>query len=159
MNGDRCKISVSHGKAGDIAAFIREECLEKPPLFAWAEPDPAAVTAHNKSGLREDFQPLVRDVPSWPSDVPLVEARLFWADAGLHVVKDGMGCRWARIMETGEDGAKEVMRRSFPVYTLRDRRRFGLREAGSGVDKLAAVEYWIEGRLIGWRIMRAENLG
>lgn len=69
-----------------LAALIAQQVQQSPPLLAWAEPDLRSVTLGHGAGRRDDFSPLVQGVPTWPEDVPLVEARLFWPGAALHVV-------------------------------------------------------------------------
>jgi len=122
-------------------------------LLAWAEPDPLYVDRFNRAGRHGDFVPLVRGVPSWPTDLPLVEARLFWPGAALHVVaREEGGCRWTRIEETDPEGQDTDYRRTtFSVYTLRDRDRFGLPDE-SRIADLMAIEYRQRGRLIAWRL-------
>lgn len=93
-------------------------------------------------------------MPSWPADLPLVEARLFWASSALHVVaRERGGCSWVRIEEVAEgNGGTEVARSVIPVYTLRDLNRFGL-ENGPAIQGLSAVEYRQQGRLVAWRLV------
>lgn len=137
-----------------VAEVIAEQARDSTPQLAWAEPDPRQVAFAKRGGRRSDFTPLQRAVPSWPSDLPLVEARLFWPMAALHVVarEDG-GCAWSRIEELDAgSGNDEFMRADFPIYTIRDFYRFGLPEDTSITD-LTAIEYRQRGRLVAWRLI------
>lgn len=142
-----------------VAEVIAQHAGEAAPLLAWAEPDPLHV-ALSQHGRRNDFTPLVQGVPSWPADLPLVEARLFWATAALHVVaREGGGCVWTRIEENGADGETLLaMRAEFSVHTRRDLARFGLHadEAIKGLP-LRAIEYRERGRLVVWRLILANE--
>ena len=151
MNGERCQITISSDCSPvGLAALLMTEVAITPPLLAWAEPDLMAAVLDNDTGRRSDFHALVSGTPDWPLDLPLVEARLFWKTAALHVVADETGCRFARIKE---EGSADAIRRVYPIHTLQDRRRFGLADFGGGIGRLNAVEYWRDGRLIGWRLM------
>jgi hypothetical protein len=156
MTDSHCHIVFSPGTetSTSVADLIRQKAQEAEPLLAWAEPDPLHVDVSNSTGRRNDFEPLVRGIPSWPDDLPLVEARLFWAKSALHVVaKEGGGCVWVRIEEVSEgSGETEVARSVIPVYTLRDLKRFGL-ESGPAFERLRAVEYRQQGRLVAWRLV------
>lgn len=136
---------------------IAHQAAKIPPLLAWAEPAPLYVDRCNRTGRRDDFVPLVQGVPSWPADLPLVEARLFWPDAALHLVaREHGGCAWTRIEEADPEGKESDYRRTaFPVYTLRDRRRFGLPD-DTEIDDLMAIEYRQRGRLVAWRLVIGE---
>lgn len=160
MTDSRCRIVCSAGKdeTGSVADLVRQWAGESVPLLAWAEPDPLFVVVSNRTGRRDDFEPLVPGTPAWPEDLPLVEARLFWPDSALHVVaREGAGCAWARIAEVpaGQTGS-EVARTAIPVYTLQDRSRFGLPE-GPMLDGLQAIEYRQRGRLVAWRLLVEER--
>jgi len=126
------------------------------PVLAWAEPDPLHVELSNHSGRRADFLPLMRGIPCWPDDLPLVEARLFWDTAALHVVADESGgCAWTRIEEL--DGIQDVegiqlMRSTMRIHTRRDMARFGLSNL-SELSGLQAIKYLDGGRLVAWRLM------
>lgn len=139
-----------------VADVIAPWLSGAPPLLAWAEPDPLQVVTHNKTGRRDDFRPLVQGTPSWPNDLPLIEARLFWPTAALHVVAhEAGGCRWMRIEEfnapTEATDTVEVMRTPLPVYTISDQERFGLPDSVA-IEHLQAIEYRQRGRLISWRL-------
>lgn len=155
MTDSHCRIDFSPVKeASSVADLIRQKAQEAEPLLAWAEPDPLHVDVSNSTGRRSDFEPLVRGMPSWPADLPLVEARLFWAKSALHVVaKEGGGCLWVRIEELADgNSGTEVARSVIPVYTLRDMNRFGL-EKGLALEGLRAVEYRQQGRRVAWRLV------
>ena len=153
MNGEKCAITISaDDSTATLADLVTAEAAKAAPLFAWAEPDVMAAVIDNRTGRRPDFRPFVRGKPDWPADLPLVEARLFWETAALHVVALDTGCRWARLEEGGN---LEAIRRAFPVHTLKDGRRFGMTGDEGDIGGLTAVEYWREGRLIGWRLTKA----
>lgn len=157
MTDSQCRIVFSPGTdaSTSVADLIREKAQEAEPLLlAWAEPDPLYVDVSNSTGRRSGFKPLVRGMPSWPADPPLVEARLFWASSALHVVaREGGGCAWVRIEEVAEgNGGTEVARSVIPVYTLRDLNRFDL-QSGPDFEGLHAVEYRQQGRLVAWRLV------
>src|SRR5579859_1231279 len=98
MDDQRCTISLSAGEfPGTLADFVKSEANKQVPLFAWAEPEVTAVDLGNNTGRRAGFKPLVKGVPDWSDDPPLVEARLFWVDAALHAVADSGRCRWVRV--------------------------------------------------------------
>lgn len=141
----------------DVAGFVADKARETPPpLLVWADPDPMAVDTQANQGRRMRF-PLSRDSSGWPADLPLVEARLFWKDAALHVIaKEGGGCRWARIEEQVGGNGEEVTRQEFKVVALADRARFGL-ESGAALPGLRAIEYRQRGRLVGWRLIAKEK--
>jgi hypothetical protein len=136
-----------------VSEFISDQCKKQPPLLAWADPVPYTRNTDGKPGRRSDFHPLVQGTPSWPANLPLAEARLFWQDAGLHVVaEEGGGCRWARIQECAT-GDNECSRSETRVLSLRDRERFGLAEDHAVPKTLVAVEYRQQGRLVAWRLL------
>ncbi|WP_295447120.1 hypothetical protein [uncultured Thiodictyon sp.] len=155
MTESQCILVVSHGteEFRGVADFIKEKGQEDTPLLAWADPDPLSVDVTNDTGRRSGFEPLVRGMPPWLADLPLAEARLFWATSALHVVaRDGGGCVWARIEEHTEGRSESrVACSKMPVHTLRDLHRFGL-EHGSAIKELFAVEYRQQGRLVAWRL-------
>lgn len=154
---DSCDLFFSVGThAGTIADLIAEEAQKQEPSLAWAEPDLTAVALDNQSGRRADFIPLVRGAPNWPHDLRLVEARLFWPNAALHATAEDQNVRWVRFEEnSGDDNAAKetVTREQFDIETVRDRRRFGLGDAGDGIEKLSAILYRRNGRLIAWRLV------
>jgi hypothetical protein len=153
-NACALRIQTQQDDSRRLAEVIAHKAAESPPLLAWAEPDPLYVDRLNRTGRRGDFVPLVLGAPDWPADLPLVEARLFWPRAALHVVarEDG-GCVWTRIEETDPEGKETDYRRNeFSVYTLRDRHRFGLSD-DIVIDDLMAIEYRQRGRLVAWRLM------
>lgn len=156
MTDSQCHIIFSPGmdKSTIVADLIRQQVQKAEPLLAWAEPDPLYVDLSNNTGRRNNFEPLVCGTPSWPGDIPLVEARLFWARSALHVVaREGGGCAWVRIEEISENsGEAEVARSVIPVYTLRDLNRFGL-ERKPMFEGLQAIEYRQQGRLVAWRLV------
>lgn len=155
MTDSQCCIVFSSGEAsGSVADGVRQWVADAEPLLAWAEPDPLHVDIANRTGHRDDFKPLVIGRPSWPADVPLVEARLFWATSALHIVaKEDGGWRWARIEQVAEDsGGTKVARSVIPVHTLRDFGRFGLLN-GPAIQGLQAIEYREQGRLVAWRLV------
>jgi hypothetical protein len=185
MDETSCRIAISlspRNETRDLSSVLADEVGKTPPLLAWAEPDLTAVCLNNRTGRRTDFQALVCGEPQWPGDIRIVEARLFWKDASLHVVanQDGQGCRWVRIeeVENGEEGVEslqrspsssghaeieqqggemDVKRLKYPVFTVRDRQRFGLGEVGrnlSAIENVVAIEYRIYGHLIGWRLAK-----
>src|SRR5208283_1697018 len=98
----------------------------KPPLLAWAEPDPVSADLSNNTGRRSNFVPFVVGSPTWPDDLLLLEARLFWENAAIHIVAEkGGGCSWVTLEE--KNSGDSVVRRELPVLTIRDRKRgFGL---------------------------------
>jgi hypothetical protein len=156
-NAIECKIIRKTGseEACTIAEFIRAQAEQCPPLLAWAEPEHTAVDVNGATGRRRDFALLVTGEPAWPDGVPLVEARLFWEKAALHVIATDKGCRWARIEEGGSKG-EEVTRSKTPVFTLRDRNRFGLNEEQE-ISELIAIEYRQHGRLVAWRLINRKG--
>jgi hypothetical protein len=154
MSETTCHIVRDQGvdKTCSVTDFIRQQVQANPPVLAWAEPEITAVDMDSQTGgRREDFTPFVRGVPeNWPGTLPLVEARLFWDTAVLHVVsRDDGGCQWARIEESR---GNTVERREVPVMTLRDVKRFGL-ELQPVSGALVVVEYREHGRLVGWRLV------
>ena len=154
-NACALRIQSRQDDSRPLAEVIAHQAAESPPLLAWAEPDPLYVDRVNRTGRRGDFVPLVRGVPaSWPADLPLVEVRLFWSRAALHVVaREHGGCAWTRIEELAPEGKEtDYSRTGFSVHTLRDRQRFGLPNE-TGIDDLMAIEYRQRGRLIAWRLM------
>ena len=159
MTDSQCCIVFSSGEAsGSVADGVQQWVADAEPLLAWAEPDPIHVDIANRTGHRDDFKPLVIGRPSWPADVPLVEARLFWATSALHIVaKEDGGWRWARIEQVAEDsGGTKVARSVIPVHTLRDFGRFGLLN-GPAIQGLQAIEYREQGRLVAWRLVTGER--
>ncbi|EGV32667.1 hypothetical protein ThidrDRAFT_1152 [Thiorhodococcus drewsii AZ1] len=136
-----------------VAEVIADQAGKAPPLLAWADPDPLHVDLVNRTGRHGDFVPLAQGVPSWPADLPLVEARLFWPRAVLHVVAcEKGGCVWTCIKEvTADDDTLPAMRSEIPVHTRRDLARFGL-SAHEVVEGLRAIEYRERGRLVAWRL-------
>ena len=151
MTARQCSLLLSNGQSTrSLAEFVAAEVAKSPPEVAWAEPDLTAVVLISPSGRREDFDPLVRGAPNWPSDLPLVEARLFWKDSALHVVSDGACCRWARIEE---QAGIETMCHQYDVQTLRDRKRFFGDAVGTSMEGLSAIEYRHNGQLVAWRLV------
>lgn len=153
-NACALRIQTHEDDSRRVDEVIAHQAGESPPLLTWAEPDPFYVDRLNRTGRRSDFVSLVRGAPSWPADLPLVEARLFWPGAALHVVarEDG-GCSWTRIEEADPEGKDtDYMRTAFSVHTLRDRDRFGLPDE-SRIEDLTAIEYRQRGRLVAWRLM------
>lgn len=140
--------------AGDdprsVAEYVAAVAQDEPPRLAWAEPKPTYHVRGPAHGRIVTFEPFVSAAPTWPADLPLVEARLFWAGAALHVVARGSGCRWVRI-EEGDIG-ETVARLETSVLALRDRQRFGLEAAGDA-PALTAIEYRQDGRLLAWRLI------
>lgn len=142
-----------HRSVNQVIAYQAGQYL---PLLAWAEPDPLHVKLSNHSGRREDFLPLVRGIPCWPDDLPLVEARLFWDKAALHVVaNESGGCAWTRIEEV--DGTEDIeamryMRSTMRVHARQDMARFGLKNLES-LSGLQVIEYRDCGRLVAWRLV------
>jgi hypothetical protein len=140
--------------ARNVAEVAAHQASQDAPLLAWAEPDPLHVALGKGAGRREDFLPLQRGAPSWPADLPLIEARLFWPTTALHIIacEDG-GCRWTRIEEvTADNETLMVMRSQFPVHTLRDAARFGF-SAQKPIEGFRAIEYRQRGRLVAWRLI------
>lgn len=136
------------------------------PQIAWAEPQPAWM-ANGKPGRCEAFRPLLVKPDSaltgWPSDLPLAEVRLFWENAALHIVANEQGgCHWARIEELTKETGKQdspdiicVSHETSTVYTLRDLERFGLTHDKHAPfpEKLNAITYHQQGRLVAWRLI------
>lgn len=141
-------------ETSDLRTFIAARLQQKTPLLAWAEPQ-ASYSRAGQPGRIVDFRPFIAGKPDWPADVPLVEARLFWADSALHVVAEGTGCRWAELVEDRE-GDEEVSVSRQPVLGLRDGVRFGLSTADWPSQKLVAIAYSQRGRLVGWRLLPEE---
>ncbi len=100
-----CKIIRRNGEsARSVVEFVAEQASECVPLLSWAEPEPATLNINGAPGRLKNFEPLVRGYPNWPEDLPLVEARLFWEMASLHVVaKEESGCKWAYLEETSDN--------------------------------------------------------
>ena len=130
------------------------------PLLTWGDPVPTWRRSDGTTGRVDNFQPLVIGAHSWGVDLPLAEARLFWADAALHVVaSEGTGCRWARIQECAQGDAsmgEQFSRSTSTVMTLRDRSRFGLGIGDIKDMNLIAIEYRSQGRLVAWRLETEE---
>lgn len=158
MTDNTCdlRIQPAQNDPRPVAEIIATAISNAPPLLAWADPDPLHINLTNRSGRREDFQPLMRGASLlWPHDLRLLEARLFWRDAALHVVaRDDGGCRWTRIEERA---GTEFRREEFSVHPIRDRQRFGLSDSDDATIKnLMAIEYRQRGRLVAWRLMIEE---
>ena len=154
MMGHTCALRIHvEQDPRTVTEVIADTALKAPPLLAWADPDPLHVSLTNHNGRREDLKPLMRGTPSWPQDLRLLEARLFWGEAALHVVScEGGGCRWTRIEEADpQDNETDYTRVVFPVATIRDLSRFGLADE-SGIERLMAIEYRQFGRLKAWRL-------
>ncbi len=132
-----------------VRTFAAAEAQKAPPLLAWAEPE-ASFARGGQPGRIGGFQSLTAGLPAWPSDLPLVEVRLFWDTSALHVVADGDGCRWVKLLES--DVGEEVGCREKPVLTLRDAARFGVDTRAWPSTPLTAIEYRSGGRLVGWRL-------
>ncbi len=142
-----------------IADFVRN-WLDKygtPPLLAWAEPEPAALNEDGTSGRLQGFRPLVEGTPDW-NGLSLVEARLFWQNAALHVLADGSGGCSSVWIEECEEG-ESMTRVKAPVLTLRDTQRFGQAGTGWAQRKLTAIEYRLAGRLVAWRLVTDKESG
>jgi hypothetical protein len=163
MDDDQhCTICLWLGEfPGTLADLVKGEALKQVPLFAWAEPEVTAVDPGNGTGRRTGFRPLVKGVPDWNNDPPLVEARLFWRKMALHAVIASGRCRWVKVEEGDGHGAdpghrklivENVRRESYDICTLRDWQRFGL-ETDQSTQAFSAIEYWRNGRLITWRLM------
>jgi hypothetical protein len=160
MTDSPCVIEWTADEDGNlsVAEFVRQQAQQAPPLLAWAEPDPLGVDLTNHTGRRDGFALLVSGgMPSWPADLPLAEARLFWTSSALHVVaREGGGCGWAWIEEKPAGNAGTPVARSvIPVHTLRDGKRFGLPD-GQTIAGLRAIEYRQQGRLVAWRLTTEE---
>lgn len=157
-NGNTTLERSSGADARSVGQYIADYCSTQPkPQLAWAEPTPSALRADGARGRRRDFVPFVQGALRWPADLVLVEARMFWDTAALHVVADpDGGCRWARIEESAS-GQDEVVCSYVPVQTLRDRARFGLGDDGQISARLTAVEYRRNGHLVAWRLTIAEG--
>lgn len=152
MTADTCALRIQPPTQDSrtVAEIIADEADKAPPLLAWADPDPLHVNLTNHGGRREDFKPLMRGTPSWPQDLRLIEARLFWLDAALHVVAcEAGGSIWTRIEEIA---GTEFRREEFSVHTISDLPRFGLLE-DAVIQNLIAIEYRQRGRLMAWRLM------
>lgn len=151
---------------------VREEiisaCEKEPPLLAWAEPQ-ADWYGHG-TGRHPQFIPLQQlqgTMPDWPKDLPLTEARLFWKNRVRHIVaNEHDGCRWVDIEELTKEAGKQddpatttrVSYEMLAVYTLRDLERFGLNNSDVPLsEKLNAITYRQQGRLIAWRLTQKEN--
>lgn len=134
------------------------ECVGKQdePLLAWAEPRAGYMRNGNK-GRIEDFRAMVLGKPAWPADVPLVEARLFYADRAIHVVASGdQSCRQVVMKETDAgDQENKVRKRDKRVLPLCDWKRFGFAadDKRFEIEWLRAIEYLQDGRLAGWRLI------
>lgn len=167
MNKQKESSCVIKRACGSAEHSVHEEiiaaCGKKTPLLAWAEPQ-ADWYGHG-TGRHPQFVPLQRlqgATPDWPEDLPLAEARLFWPDRALHIVADeDGGCCWARIEEVSKEEKYEqsdyifcVNIEMLPVYTLRDLARFGIvhHEHAPFPEKLNAITYHQQGRLVGWRL-------
>lgn len=168
MKTSQAKIIRTHGYDAEcgVNGFLasRLRACGAPPLLGWAEP--VAGWLHDRQpGRIAGFLPLQRDGGSWPDEVPLAEARLFWADRALHVVAQAKGCRWAEIEELPPaDAAGElVMRRSRIVLTVRHKKelqRFGLNAADCAYpDRLELIEYGHAAQQRGWRLLPVSSEG
>lgn len=155
MTGNTCALRIqTQQETRTVMEIIADEADKAPPLLAWTDPDPRHVALTNDSGRRQDFEPLVQGLPSWPADLRLSEARLFWPDAALHVVvRDAGGSIWTRIEETSGSAFR---REAFPVHPIRDRQRFGLPDESLNAD-LWAIGYRQFGRLVAWRLTTATD--
>lgn len=150
---DRCGLSITTGRsANSIGSCITEAIERDEPLLVLMEPDPTVIV-NGRTGRREGFYPLVRGLPILLADLPLSEARLFWASSALHLLSDGAGCRTARIEE---GGGMAVIRKAYPVYPRQDLQRFGLERQAAAAAQLIAVEYWQAGRLLAWRLVEGD---
>ncbi len=137
-----------------------KKLVESKPSLVWLEPNPREVDLKTPNGRRIDSPSLTEGFPAWlngENEPSMVEARLFWDRAALHVIADpgGESCRWDLLWETqtpSEDGIR-VRRDEYPVHTLKDRARFGF-EIESADLKLKMVEYREGGRLVAWRLVR-----
>jgi len=152
------KLIRSNDKSdSSVLKYVTEIAQKESPLLAWADPVPTARNSARKPGRYVGFNPLAVGVPNWPENLPLAEARLFWANAALHIVaNEGAGCRWARIEEAANNEVSQgeaFSRSEIPILTLRDRDRFGLTESDDDEMNLVAVEYRQQGRLMGWRLV------
>ena len=158
MMDSQCELFIRKGRdPRNVSQFIMDEVDRSMPSLAWGEPDPLDVELDNRDGRRDDFRPLVLGAPSWPDDVTLLEARLFWDSTALHVAMlESGGCGWTRIEEMNgapdqTAGAMNLIRSTKPVHTRRDMTRFGLQGLES-FPGLTAVEYRERGRLVAWRL-------
>lgn len=81
-----------------VATLIMERAAREPPLLTWAEPD-VRLPKGGAPGRLAGFTPLTIGGPTWPADIALAEARLFWKDKSLHAVAAGRGCQWVELEE------------------------------------------------------------
>jgi hypothetical protein len=153
MTANVCTLHIqTKSDSCSVNEIIAQQVLDNPPQLAWAEPNPLHVKVTNRTGQRDDFVSLQLGHPSWPIDLPLIEARLFWPNAALHVVaSDGGGCIWTRIAES-ETAELHVMRSTIRVHTRSDWERFGLNNS-EAIKNLQAIEYRERGRLVAWRLI------
>lgn len=137
---------------------IRELCQDRLPQLAWAEPCIRLYRQNEllRSGRHPHFVPLVTGLPSWPEELLLSEARLFWADHAVHLLRlDETHCAEVTLSESkSPDSAldKLVTRQTKNLLTLRDKQRFGL-ETLALSESITAIEYRQSGRLLAWRLI------
>jgi hypothetical protein len=158
MTANTCTLCVhTEHDSRSVAEVVAQLATEQPPLLAWAEPNPLAVDVTNHTGRRDNFTPMQRGMPTWSTDLPLIEARLFWVDAAVHVVANEAGdCIWMRLVEknAAADGL-QMMRSEITVHTRSDWERFGIIKPDV-LSGLRAIEYRERGRLVAWRLTIAE---
>lgn len=123
-----------------------------PVRIAFAEIQPSFLP-QGKRGRVAGFAPFVIGAPDWSTELPLVEVRLFRANAMDHFAADGTGCRVTRLKEAVQGAQEELAeRRERSVLLLKDLNRFGLAANTLPSRPLVAIEYLRHGRLVGWRL-------
>jgi len=155
MSETQVKLQFKHDVLScGLAEFIQQQAQKNPPLLSWVELDPLQTNLSNASGRRLDEIPLLRGLPEWLSEMPVIEARLFWQTSSLHVLAEAGGCRWARVEEC-PNGPETVLVSRYKVRTLADWNRFGFTKKPE-IENLQATEYRQQGRLVAWRLALEE---
>lgn len=145
-----------HGQA--LREFILQQYQQDPPELVWVEPNPWQWNGSANKRKFPQFETLCTELPVWPSDLELIEARLFWPHKTMHLIADGLQLRWMSLMENGGvDDAdlsgelKNTQRITRSLMTIRDYRRFGFKQ-NHFVPNLEAYEYHLNNHLIAWRL-------
>ena len=142
-----------------LGEVIRQLCQTQTPSLAWAEPSIGLLRIdpeQPRPGRHPGFAPLVAGMPDWPGDLPLAEARLFWPDRAVHLLAQGdQACISVTLSEVIEgESTLNTLKQTLRLLTLRDAARFGLEKVSDPrLDRITAVEYRKNGRLLAWRLI------
>lgn len=148
-------------RAGRLSGSIPEAIafLKPPtPVWSWYEPMPGSLLKINKRA--DDLHPLLRPgAPEFFEGVSVDEARLFWPDGSLHLLRiDQEETRyyWWSINEIQDGQSTEYTEQKAYQVLLRDRKeysRFSLElPTGYPQDALEVIEYWFNTSLIAWTV-------